>query len=253
MTGPLLPGLAMAAIYLWASAGGARADSTLWYNGDFDGFSAAYNTIVPSASSYALVYDDFVVPVGQTWTIESVFSNDQMNYTPSTLYAHWAIRSGVMLGDGGTLLASGTGPATQVATGNSLGSYLEYTVTVSTPSVTLGPGTYWLSVDPLAHTTDDISSVSTTSGMNAIGMPPGNDGNSYLAGSYWVSVFGSNFVPAEDLIPDPNNNGQADFSMGVTGVVVSSVPEPSTLVLGLLGTLTVFGAARLRRRRTRVG
>ena len=253
MTRPLLLGLAMAAICLWASAGEARADSTLWYNGDYDGFSGAYNAVVPSASSYALVYDDFIVPVGQTWTIHSVFSNDQMNFTPSTLFAHWAIRSGVTGGDGGggTLLAFGTDSATQVPTANV--DVSEYTVAVSGLNVTLGPGTYWLTVDPVGGSLDDLSYMSTTSGTNAIGMPPGNDGNSYLAGSYWVSVFGSNFVPAGDLIQDPNNNGQADFSMGVTGVAMASVPEPSTLVLGLLGTLTVFGTARLRRRRTRVG
>ncbi len=36
MTRPLWLALAMAAIGLWASAGGAKADSTLWYNGDFN-------------------------------------------------------------------------------------------------------------------------------------------------------------------------------------------------------------------------
>ncbi len=240
--------LALAAIALWASLGEARAGSTLWYNGDFDGNSALFNEVIPSVAQGS-VYDDFIVPMGQTWTIQSVFSNDQMNFAPTSLSAYWEIRSGVSPGNGGMLLASGTGSATQTATGNPFAApgQPEYTVTVSGLSVTLGPGTYWLTVDPVGGTIDDTSYISTTSGLNAIGMPPGNDGNSYVAGSYYIGNYGGyDFEPAGDYVTNLNG-GQPDFSMGVVGV-----PEPSTLVLGLIGTLTVFGCACLRRR-PRVG
>jgi hypothetical protein len=248
MTRPLWLGLAMAAIGLWASAGGAKADSTLWYNGDFDGNDALRNQQI-SSSSFSYVYDDFIVPGGQTWTLNSVFSNNLIDTTGVTS-AYWEIRSGVMSGDGGNLLYSGTDSATQAPTGGSGFGLTEYTITAdvsgASPPVILTAGTYWLAVAPILSD-GFFSYASTTSGANAIGMPPGNDGNSFVNSTF----FGTPYEPASDFVPNPNT-GLADFSMGVTGIAISSVPEPSTLVLGLLGTLTVFGAARLRLRR-RVG
>jgi len=91
-TRPLWVGLAMAAIGLWVSVGGARAGSTLWYNGDFDGVDAIYNEVNPSVPQRGSVYDDVIIPVGQTWTIQGVFSNDQMNFMPDTLSAYWQPR-----------------------------------------------------------------------------------------------------------------------------------------------------------------
>ena len=84
-------------------------------------------------------------------------------------------------GNGGTLVASGTGAATQTATGFSAYGYNEYTIQVSGLSVTLGPGTYWLTVCPLGAGTYQ-SFNDTTSGDNTIGQPPGNDGNSFFNG-----------------------------------------------------------------------
>jgi hypothetical protein len=112
--------LAMAAICFWASARPASADSTLWYNGDFDGNSAAYNELNPFATnSTGFVYDDFIVPTGQTWIVQGVFSNDQMmGFTKTTLSAYWEIRSGVSDGNGGVLVASDTSFATQTPTNN---------------------------------------------------------------------------------------------------------------------------------------
>jgi hypothetical protein len=242
-TRPLWLGLAMAAIGLWASAGGAMAGpTTLWYNGDFNGKNGLANELIPGTLSSA-VYDDFIVPVGQKWTVDTVFSNDLTSATVSSAY--WEIRSNVMAGDGGNLLYSGTDSASQTATGRTGFGLTEYTVAVdvsaASPPVTLGAGTYWLAVVPIISASD-VSDISTTSGANAVGMPPGNDNNSFIN-----SPLTSPFEPASDFVGSP-----ADFSMGVTGIAITSVPEPSTLVLGLVATLTVFGAARLRRR-TRVG
>jgi hypothetical protein len=245
-TGPQRLALAMAAICLWASVGGARAGSTLWYNGDFDGNSELYNLVNPTVpNATGLVYDDFIVPTGQTWTVQGVFSNDQMDFfTPTSLTAYWEIRSGVMTGDGGTLVASGTNSASQTATGN-IGIAVEYTVAVSGLSVTLSAGTYWLAVAPVGTSADDLSFISTTSGMNAIGMPPGNDGNSFVAGSFYQSLGGFDFEPASDYVSNPNG-GPPDFSMGVEGIT-TAVPEPSTISLGLIAALAGTAAA-LRRR-----
>ncbi len=252
MTSLLRLGLAMAAISLWASAGGAMAGpTTLWYNGDFDGNSGLYNEVnLSGRNSTGVVFDDFIVPGGQSWTISTVFSNDQMNFDPRLLLAQWQIRSGVSDGVGGTLVAGGIGFASQTATGN-VGptGLLEYTVAVSGLSVTLGPGTYYLEVAPISINRRQTSYISTTSGANAIGMPPGNDGNSYVAGSFYVSGGGYNYEPASNFVTSPTT-GEADFSMGVIG---TAVPEPSTLVLGLIATFTGIGGAWLRRRRRRAG
>jgi hypothetical protein len=80
-------------------------------------------------------------------------------------------------------------------------------------------------------------------------MPPGNDGNSYVAGSYYSGPGqgGYDFEPASDYVSNPNT-GNADFSMGVNGIAVATVPEPSTLLMGVIGTLTMLGYACRRRR-----
>ena len=126
----------------------ARAGSTIWYNGDSDGRDGIVNQ---TGTPDGLVYDNFIVPTGQTWTINSVFSNDLLAFAPTT--ASWEIRSGVSAGDGGTLVASGDGADTFTATGksynfNGVVAVNEYTNTVAVSGVTLGPGTYWLAVAP---------------------------------------------------------------------------------------------------------
>ncbi|HKM52944.1 MAG TPA: PEP-CTERM sorting domain-containing protein, partial [Isosphaeraceae bacterium] len=158
--------------------------------------------------------------------------------------AYWEIRSGVSSGNGGTLLYSGDGADTLTATGRyepvipGVLNVYEYTNLVSV-SVSLGPGTYWLAVAP------DVSGmnsyITTTSGTNAVGSPPGNDGNSFQSSTF----FGLNFVPTSD--PSIEGPGTWDYSMGVIG---TAVPEPSSLMLGLVGFI-VSAACVWTRRRTR--
>lgn len=242
-------GLAFAASFLWASLGTAQA-GTLWYNGDFDGNDALYNAVVPSVQT-ANVYDDFIVPAGQTWSISDVYSNDLLSTASPVTSAYFEIREGVSPGNGGTLLYLGTDAATTTPTGRSGFGYDEYTVDVTgLTGITLTAGTYWLNVSPVVTSISDISYITTTGGTNAVGMPPGNDGDSYVAGSYYVNQGGYNYEPASDYYVNPDT-GLADFSMGVDGIIVASVPEPSTLAMGAIGTLTVLGCAwRGRRNRS---
>ncbi len=245
-------GLGVAVFCLWASVGATRADQMLWYNGDFDGNSALYNADASSSmlpNSVGYVYDNFIVPAGQTWTIDTVYSNNMMN-TMDVTSAGWQILSGVSPGDGGTMIAGGTdAPATQSQIGGVLpGDYQKYSVSVSNLSVSLGPGTYYLAVTPV-ETGGGYSYIMTTSGADAVGMPPGNDGNSYVAGSFYSGPGqgGYDFEPASDYVISPYT-GNADFSMGVSGIVMTSIPEPSSLVMGAIGTLTMLGCASRRRR-----
>jgi hypothetical protein len=108
---------------------------------------------------------------------------------------------------------------------------------------TLGAGTCWLAVTLIDGTGSNLSYVATTSGTNAVGTT-GSD--SFVVGSYYVNHGGYNLEPASDYAT--NLNGQGVFSMGMTGSAVSSVPEPSTLIIAALGALGFIGYARRPRR-----
>jgi hypothetical protein len=215
--------------------------SVLWYNGDLDGRDALANQ---TGAADGLVYDNFIVPTGTTFTISAVFSNDAMYNPGAAVTAYWEIRSGVSAGNGGTLLDSGDGTDTISATGRTflfggLGIQ-EFTNMVQGLNITLGAGTYWLAVAP--DVSDQNSYITTTSGANAVGIPPGNDGNSFMSSTF----FGQNFVPTSD--PSIEGPGTWDYSMGIIGVSQASVPEPSGFMMGMIGLLTATGYAWTRRR-----
>jgi hypothetical protein len=224
--------VALSAIMSVAVIAPAPAQITLFYNGDFDGVNGLANERDTTVSA-AAVYDDFVVPVGEIWTLTSVYSNNLMSTVPVS--ADWEIRSGVSAGNGGTLVASGNGAATTTATGRSGFGLDEFTI--STPvGVVLGSGTYWLMVRPV-DSGAGRSFVSTTSGANSVGAI-GNNGNSFFDSTF----FGTNFEPAGSVL-----GADADFSMGVEGFHgTAAVPEGSTL--GLIGAGLVPLAFGLRRR-----
>ena len=237
--------LGIAALAVTAST--ARADVALWYNGDYDNRDSLtnqsqvpINTGTGFVLQTSLVYDNFVVPAGQVWTLTSVFSNNQMAYAANATTATWQIRSGVVAGNGGTLVASGDTAATQVAlppvNGN---TYFdpEYRVTASVPSLKLAAGTYWLAVSPdSTGFFGDQSYIETTSGKNAIGTPKGSDGNSYITTNFPTSgPFAYNFTPSTTALAGDGDGPNIDFSMGVIGTsAAAAVPEPSSLMLAVV-------------------
>jgi len=223
--------------------------STLWYNGDQDGRDAISNQTATSATGVdGAIYEDFIVPAGQKWTITSAWSNDVENpffTSPRVSSVAWSIHSGVSAGHAGTTVASGTATgsnATEAADGTSVVfapfSANQETITAKGLSVVLNPGTYWLSVAPVTTGADDsFFYVSTTSGLNAVGTPPGNDGN-----SYFNSVAdGDNYIPTTTL----EGPGTWDYSLGVAGTFVVT-PEPSSIALMLAASfsLPAFGFCR---------
>jgi hypothetical protein len=202
--------------------------NTLWYNGDFNfvtGWANEENTNV----SDAYIYDDFAVSAGEVWNIDSIWSNNLMNFTGVT-QATWSIRTGVSEGNGGTVIASGTRAATQTATGKSGFGLNEYKIGVSGLNINLDPGTYWLSVAPVGFGFGR-SFNDTTSGLNAVGIPAGNNGNSFQKSSF----FGANFQARN-----------TDFSMGVGGSA-KPIPEPAS-VLGLLAIGALGAGSTLKRK-----
>ncbi len=232
----------------------------LWYNGDNDNRDAVANQTsnVSPGGVDQIVYENFIVPTGQQWTVNGVFSNNAGNIYfggyPS-LTATWEIRSGVSAGNGGTLVASGDGADTITDTGMQTTVFSPfaseiYTNTVNGLNVVLGPGTYWLAVAPDTDgAADAYWNLVTTSGANAVGTPPGNDGNSFVSSSF----FNENFLPTDD--PSFEGSGTWDYSLGVLGTAQSTLatPEPSIVAMGLGATasLAAYGLAGLALRRRR--
>ncbi len=181
----------------------------LWYNGDFNGVNGLANEDnFAGSGAFAHTYDDFVVSDPSGWDVNAVFSDNLLADT--VVGANWEIRQGVSVGNGGTIVASGTTTTPDVtATGRSGFGFTEYMVTVNGLSVHLDPGTYFLLVSPVGGAAG-ISYVSTTSGGNCVGLPCGNNDNSFFDSPF----FGVTFGAASDQVGFP-----ADFSMGVNGMV----------------------------------
>lgn len=228
-------------LVLFASAVPRAQAQSLWYNGDYadSGLSNGVN-IVEGAST---VFDDFTVTDPTGWHITSLFSNNQMD-TEGITQASWSIRSGVSAGDGGSVLFSGTSAATQTLRDTVVGpGYNEYQILVSGLNIDLAPGTYWIQVSPVG-TGLESSFISNTVGINAVGLPAGDNDSAFFLSDY----YGADFSNTTDFDPSLH-----DFSMGINGVVVSA-PEPGSLTLiapVLLGLAGLMVVTRLRQSRKR--
>jgi hypothetical protein len=225
-----------AAAALVVTASSAQASAVLWYSGDFDFTTGLANEINTSIGD-ARVFDDFTVTDAAGWSIDRIWSNNLTGFTGVT-QASWSIRRGVGLGNGGTIVASGTSAATQTATGRTGFGMTEYTIMVSDLDIDLDPGQYWLQVTPIGRGTGR-SFNGTTSGAGLVGLA--------MPGASFVNSpsFAVNFVAANSALGMP---APLNFSMGVAGTVSVSnaVPEPGTL---LLAGLALLGAGAVRRRR----
>jgi len=209
------------------------ADTLYFYAGDFDpnnpnanGLANENDAIVGGNPYGAATYENFVV--GSPITVNGLFTNNLSQNTPTAGY--WEIRSGVSEGNGGTLIASGTGAVTNTPTGRSGFGYTEYTNLVGDPlGVNLDAGTYWYAVVPVCTTCGGRTFNSNTFGLNQVGT---NIPNQQFFNS---SFFGANFTNA-------NNEGvfQA-FSGGVY-----AVPEPSSMIMFGSGLVAAAGVIRRR-------
>ena len=134
----------------------------LFYGGDInvDNENAAgmsdENTllIVGGSSTYGAVN----IPEGVTAKVFGILFNVQADAAFDPLTATYDVRTGVTDGNGGTSIASGSGPAIVQATGRNFLGLNEYTVQVSwsTP-LTLTAGEYWFNVTPQCLNTLDGS------------------------------------------------------------------------------------------------
>ena len=201
----------------------AACNPCLYYSGDFDpndananGLADEDDAIVSSAHVYSPVKPD------APWHVTGLFINTLSGLIPTG--ATWEIRTGVSEGNGGTVVASGSGAVTQTATGRSGFGFTEYTdsVTVS-PAVTLSAGTtYWINVTPVCAACADRSfesDVPVPGGANHVG--PAD----IVDLSFWNSnFFGANFT-------NTNNEGVFRlFSFGVAGTSNPTITVTKHLV-----------------------
>ncbi len=224
--------MALSLVMLSVVASPVRAD-ILWYNGDFNGVTGLTNGTYATETSFptARVYDDFVVPLGMVWNVDTVWTNNLVYGNFSK--ADWSILTGVSAGNGGTVVASGISDVTPTPTGRKAFGMYEYTFQVTGIHVVLTPGTYWLSVAPMGDQSA-YAYLTFTSGANAIGSPAGNDGNAFDYDPGFEP-----FIATVNIYPP-----LGDFSMGVGGT--DPVPLPGAVwLLGSGLGLLAWGRKRL--------
>jgi len=214
----------------------AHAD-VLFYAGDFNpsfwysnALSNENDAFVHGDPYGSAVYQNFIIPSGQTWNVTSLFGNDIMTLNPTSAY--WEIRAGLSEGNGGNLLASGAGPDSY----HLKGDFQEYTNTVNGLSLTLQPGLYWFTVVPEAAVQQGRSYNTNTFGMHAVGTQISDE--QYLNSPF----FDYNYTNADNIGIFPR------FSDGVVGTVV---PEPASLLMLGPSIAAVVGRYRRNRRRSR--
>jgi len=233
-------GIRMKKILLFAlvAVAGAANAQTIFYGGDSDGRDGIADQSGGSVSD-AYSYDNFNM-VGTTVT--GLFANMVESGTAVATQAKYIIRTGVANGVQGTVVASGAGAVSRVATGRSVLGFQEFTYTMSGLNIALTNGTmYWFALALDKTGQGGQSFVTTTDGANgttnpnAIGTPI-HDGRSFLD---WQSA---GFNMYDIAGPDLEGGGKWDLSQGV---IAQAVPEPATMAaLGL-------GVAALLRRRNR--
>ncbi|HEX3878446.1 MAG TPA: hypothetical protein VHW24_15760, partial [Bryobacteraceae bacterium] len=166
--------------------------SIYWNNGNPDLQGDLLNGIgLLGGSGNSLVYDDFVVGAGGA-TVTGVFSNDALGSVMNLAEigtAFWEIRSGVSDGNGGTLVASGTGAANVGSSGVSILGNPIYQIGVNGLNVSLTPGTYWLAVAPDVTTSGISTFIATTAGAGGVGTPQAQNGNSFINSDLLGLVF----------------------------------------------------------------
>jgi hypothetical protein len=189
----------------------------LWYNGDFDGVDGLANEQDTDLGSelYAHTYDDVDVTDQSGWDVGAVFSN---NFTDTKIIgATWEIRQGITPGNGAKLIASGMTTTPVVTATVEAGLATEYTVEVDGIVVYLRVGnSYFLNVTPIGDLSGR-SFVSTTSGANAVGQPPGDNQNACFDSNIFGARAGEISVKLELRLP---GNRSADEACAIHIAIV---------------------------------
>ncbi len=218
---------------------GNPAGPCLFYGGDFvdnsvappflpNGLANENTLLVPGTPYGAATWVPFNVPAGQTWHVTGLFTNNQSTYgvldqgTEPLSVAYWSINEGVFAGNAGTVVDSGTSPATSTPTGRGAFFLNEYTVEVKGLSVVLTSGSYWMTVVPVCTNAanpfcdgifflSDVEYVNTTP-TNAFGPAEPADAAFFDSPAFFLT-----FDPANGGVGACAGDGCDAFSAGVLG------------------------------------
>jgi hypothetical protein len=220
---------------------GNPAASCLFYGGDFfydplyppslpNALANETTPLVPGTPYGAATWVPFTVPAGQTWLVTGLFTNNMSGYgvldqgTEPTSVAYWSINEQMFSGSAGIVVDSGTSPATSTPTGRAAFEDIEFTVQVTGLSITLKPGSYWMSVVPICTNTADpyCDGVFFLSDAEYINTTPKNafgPAQPVDASFFDSPYFGLSFNPASGSLGACAGEGCDAFSAGVLGKV----------------------------------
>src|SRR5580658_9949602 len=218
---------------------GNPAAKCLFYGGDFidnpvgspdlpNGLANENDLLVPGSPYGAATWVPFTVPAGQTWNVTGLFTNDFSSYgvldqgTEPTAVAFWSINEEVFAGSAGTVVDSGTSPATSTPTGRSNFGLNEYTVQVTGLSVTLTAGTYWMAVVPICTNTanpycDGVFFLSDVEYINTTPTNANGPAEPVYSSFFDSPSFGLSFEPTNGPLGACGGFGCDAFSAGVLG------------------------------------
>ncbi len=227
-----------AVLFLATFAGAQCIAPCIFYAGDLDlndpnqnGLSNENDAIVGGNPYGAATYENFIIG-GTTANVTGLYTNNLSGLSPASAY--WEIRTGISEGNGGTLIASGTGSGanfSQTPTGRSDFGFTEYTDLVSGLNIDLPVGLYWMAVVPQDPLNENRAFNSDTDRRNQVGADIQN------LQFFNSAFFGANFT---------NANNEGVFPAFSAGVVGMGSPEPSTLITLGTGLFAVAGVVRRR-------
>ncbi len=169
-------------------------------------------------------YGAFAVPDGKSASVTGLIFQVQMSAHMNPKQATWEIRSGVSNGNGGTVVASGTGDATMKPTGRVFLGLGEYSVAVKFPAVSLSSGTYWVNVTPQCTDSSDGQCTSFATRYfvsNTVKAADNVHGSWQPVGQMFLnsSFFGLNFINWCDPSLGLDSTQCAALSFGVIGTL----------------------------------
>lgn len=187
----------------------------------------------PIGPPLRMAYDDFTFGIAGDINGFGIVGR---NNTGLPVAIYWEIRTGMSAGNPGTLISSGTSPSAVFSPLPESGAFGtppagpgQYGLYEGGPptNIHLNAGTYWIGLAPLEQF--GSFDVTSTSGLGSIGYPI-NNGNAFYFDSSNPSL---NYV----------SMGANDFSLKITTVANTTVPEP--------GALTLIGLAAMALIRSR--
>jgi hypothetical protein len=160
------------------------------------------------------------VPAGVKATVQGLLVNvlaTAGEFNPKT--ATWEIRSGVSPGNGGKVVASGSGAANVAPTGRSAFGFTEFTVAVEA-SATLTAGEYWINVSPQCTVTTDNNCSEGFFASNTTQQTNNFRGSAQPAGQMYFnsSYFGFSWMNWCDPSIGINSKECAALSFGIMGI-----------------------------------